>query len=46
MATILCIDDDAGVLGMYRAFLEGRGYRVLTAPDGTTGIAGADQELA
>jgi two-component system, OmpR family, KDP operon response regulator KdpE len=39
MATVLCIDDDAAVLGMYRALLEGRGYRVLTAPDGATGIA-------
>ena len=38
MTTILCIDDDAGVLGMYTALLEGRGYRVLTAPDGATGI--------
>ncbi len=39
MTTILCIDDDAGVLGMYKAVLQGRGYRVLTSPDGATGIA-------
>lgn len=39
MATVLCIDDDAGILGMCRALLEGRGYSVLTAPDGATGIA-------
>ena len=39
MATVLCIDDDAGVLGMYRALLERRGFKVLTASDGPTGIA-------
>ena len=39
MATVLCIDDDARVLEMYRALLEGRGYGVLAAPDGATGIA-------
>jgi CheY-like chemotaxis protein len=29
--TILCIDDDDGVLGYQRALLERRGYTVLTA---------------
>ena len=39
MATILCIDDDAGILEMYKAVLEVRAHMVITAPDGTSGIA-------
>ena len=39
MATILCIDDDPRVLDAYKAVLGIKGYTVLTAPDGPTGIA-------
>lgn len=36
--TILCIDDDDGVLGYYRALLERRGYEVLTAVSARQGL--------
>ena len=39
MATILCIDDDPTILELHSAVLGGRGYTVLTALDGFTGIA-------
>src|SRR5947209_1180921 len=39
MATILCIDDEPSILEIQRALLESKGYKVLTAPDGATGIA-------
>jgi two-component system, OmpR family, alkaline phosphatase synthesis response regulator PhoP len=39
MATILCIDDEPKLLELYTAVLESNGYKVLTAPDGPTGIA-------
>jgi CheY-like chemotaxis protein len=39
MATILCIDDNRSALEIHRALLESKGYRVLTALDGLTGIA-------
>src|SRR6266496_5293811 len=39
MATILCIDDEAFILRIYSTLLEHNGYKVLTAPDGPTGIA-------
>lgn len=39
MATILCIDDDPGVLEIHKALLGSKGYTVLTAPDGPSGIA-------
>jgi DNA-binding response OmpR family regulator len=39
MATILCIDDDPRVLELYTSILGGRGYTVLTALDGFTGLA-------
>lgn len=39
MATILCIDDEPAVLKLYGALLESKGYKVLTASDGPTGIA-------
>ena len=39
ITTVLCIDDDTGILEMEKALLEARGYAVLTAPDGVTGIA-------
>ena len=38
MATILCIDGDLRFLEAQKALLEGRGYRVLIAPNGATGI--------
>jgi DNA-binding NtrC family response regulator len=38
MATILFIDDDPGVPEAVQAVLEGKGYRVLVAPNGPTGI--------
>jgi CheY-like chemotaxis protein len=36
--TILCIDDDDGVLSYHRALLERRGYEVLTAASARQGI--------
>lgn len=36
--TILCIDDDDGVLSFHRALLERRGYEVLTAASGRQGL--------
>ena len=39
MVTILCIDDEPAILDLYGALLESKGYKVLTAPDGPTGIA-------
>ncbi len=36
--TILCIDDDHGVLGFHRALLERRGYLVLTAASARKGV--------
>ena len=39
MATILCIDDQAEHLAFRRLLLETKGYTVLTANDGPTGIA-------
>jgi DNA-binding response OmpR family regulator len=39
MATILYIDDEPKLLEIYTAVLESNGYKVLTAPDGPTGIA-------
>jgi len=38
MTTILCIDDDPRVLEGQKALLEGKGYKVLIAFDGATGI--------
>ena len=38
MATILFIDDEPRVLEAVQAFLEGKRYRVLVAPNGATGI--------
>ena len=39
MATILCIDDESKILEVQRALLESKGYKVLSASDGPTGIA-------
>ncbi len=39
VASILCIDDDPRVLDLYTALLGAKGYTVLTAPDGPTGLA-------
>jgi DNA-binding NtrC family response regulator len=39
MVTILCIDDDPKMLQVQKAILGAKGYTVLTAPDGLTGIA-------
>ena len=39
MASILCIDDDPRILDLYKALLGAKGYTVLTAPDGPTGLA-------
>jgi CheY-like chemotaxis protein len=39
VASILCIDDDPKVLNAYKALLAAKGYTVLTAPDGPTGLA-------
>jgi DNA-binding response OmpR family regulator len=37
-ATILCIDDDRLLLGMFSDALEEQGYRTLLATDGASGI--------
>ncbi|OGB94430.1 MAG: hypothetical protein A2Z31_10515 [candidate division NC10 bacterium RBG_16_65_8] len=42
--TVLCIDDDPLVLHFYRAFLESRGYRVVTAAEGLFGLATATRD--
>jgi CheY-like chemotaxis protein len=39
MPKVLCIDDDATVLELQKSLLETKGYTVLTAPDGPTGVA-------
>ena len=39
MAVILCIDDEPTILELCATFMEAKGYKVLTAPDGPTGIA-------
>jgi DNA-binding NtrC family response regulator len=39
MVTILCIDDDPKILQVHEAVLGAKGYTVLTAPDGLSGIA-------
>jgi DNA-binding NtrC family response regulator len=39
MATILCIDNDPGILEFHRAVLAGSSYTALTALDGPTAIA-------
>ena len=36
--TILCIDDDRGMLGYQKALLERRGYKVLTADSARQGL--------
>src|SRR5258708_14046813 len=36
--TILCIDDDDGMLGYQKALLERRGYKVLTAASARQGL--------
>jgi CheY-like chemotaxis protein len=36
--TILCIDDDHGMLGYQKALLERRGYKVLTAASARQGL--------
>jgi DNA-binding NtrC family response regulator len=38
VATVLFIDDEARVFEAARAVLEGKGHRVLVAPNGATGI--------
>jgi DNA-binding response OmpR family regulator len=42
--TVLLIDDDTDILDAMRELLEHEGYRVLTAPDGMTGLMLAGQE--
>lgn len=42
--TILLIDDDADILGAMRTVLEKKGYRVLTARDGNSGLGLAETE--
>jgi CheY-like chemotaxis protein len=44
MATILCIDDSRVTLEIHQALLGSKGYRVLIALDGPTGIALSRQE--
>lgn len=39
MATILLVDDDAAILELYGTLLQSKGYKVLTASDGLSGIA-------
>jgi DNA-binding response OmpR family regulator len=42
--TILLVDDDPDILSALRVVLEKRGYRVLTAYDGNSGLAAAERE--
>jgi DNA-binding response OmpR family regulator len=42
--TILLVDDDVDILSAMRTILEKQGYRVVTAPDGDTGLAKAERE--
>lgn len=42
--TIVLVDDDADIRGALQTVLEKRGYRVLTAADGNTGLALAESE--
>ena len=42
---ILVIDDDSGVRGVIRLFIEAAGYEVLDAGDATTGLALLERHL-
>src|SRR5262245_701867 len=42
--TILVLDDDLDLLKEVSAALQGKGYRVVTATDGNTGLAIAERE--
>jgi DNA-binding response OmpR family regulator len=42
--TILLIDDDPEIITALRTVLESKGYRVLTAADGNSGLAVAERE--
>ncbi len=46
MFTILCIDDDPTILDLQKKVLESKGYTVLTAIDGSTGITLACEQTA
>lgn len=43
--TILVIEDEASIARLVRLYLQGAGFRVLTATDGATGLALHDREL-
>src|SRR4051794_28670001 len=42
--SILLVDDDNEIIESMRAVLEGRGYRILVARDGNSGLALAERE--
>jgi DNA-binding response OmpR family regulator len=42
--TVLLVDDDQDILSAMRTMIERKGYRVLTASDGTMGLAVAERE--
>jgi DNA-binding response OmpR family regulator len=42
--TVLLVDDDQEILHSMRMLLENKGYRVLTATDGSAGLAVAERE--
>ena len=42
--TVLLVDDDVDILQGMRVVIESRGYRVLTATDGNSGLALAEKE--
>jgi DNA-binding response OmpR family regulator len=42
--TILLVDDDPEIITALRTVLEDKGYRVLTAADGNSGLAVAERE--
>ena len=42
--TILVVDDSPDILASCRSLLEAEGHRVVTAPDGPSGIAAAERE--
>jgi len=42
--TVLLVDDDPELVGAFKTVLEHRGYRVLAAADGNSGLAAAERD--
>jgi DNA-binding response OmpR family regulator len=41
---VMVVEDDPGLLALYRILLNGRGYRVIAAEDGEDAVASFDRE--